>query len=175
MSCLPQTPIGVRLLDSGWITPSTAIDTANALGIGEPLYAEVIVISGIASATNQTCILRQILFEETASSSGNIKKPDVLVLLWTRTTSIPTTPTANTIYNPVTTNYIGAFPIAEANYVRWSDTVWQARIAPDYIFTTGTEAVSVDFHCVILSNEATPVTFASSAATRIRAVCEPSV
>lgn len=175
MSCIPQTPVATRYLDSGWVTPVTPIDTTNALGVGEPLYAEVITVPGVAMTTNEAGKIRQIQIEETASSSANIKKADLLVLVWTRATSAPTTPTLNTVYNPSTTNYIGSFKISEADYVRWSDTVWTATIYPERIFKSGTDAVASDFHCVLVSNESTPVTYAGSASMRVRIVTEPGV
>lgn len=175
MSCIPQTPIASRYLDSGWTSFVTAIDTTNALGVGEPTHAEVLVVPGMATTTQEPGRIVQIQIEETAGSSANIKKADLLVLLWTRATSAPTTPTLNTVYNPSTTNYIGAFKIAEADYVRWSDTVWQATIKPSHIFTSGSDAVASDFHCVILSNESSAITYAASAALRVRIVTEPGV
>lgn len=173
MSCIPITPVGFRRLDSGFITPTTTIDSTNALGVGEPPYAEVLVIPGIATTTSQVVRIVQISIEETASSSANIKKADLLLNLWTRAASAPTTPVANTVYNPTTTNQVGVFSIAEANYTRWSDTVWVATIYPDnFTFTTGGEAVATDLHAVILSNESTPVTYAASAQLRVRVVTE---
>lgn len=174
MSCLPQTPIAKRYLDTGWVNFVTPIDTTNALGVGEPTHAEVLVVPGVATTTNEPGRIVQIQLEETAGSSANIKKADLLVLLWTRATSAPTTPTLNTVYNPSTTNYIGAFKIAEADYTRWSDTVWQATIKPDHVFTSGTDATAKDFHAVVLSNESSAITYSASAAFRLRIVTEPA-
>lgn len=174
MSCLPQTPIAKRYLDSGWTSFVTAMDTTNALGVGEPTHAEVLVVPGLATTTNEPGRIVQIQIEETAGAAADIKKPDLLVLLWTRATSAPTTPTLNTVYNPSTTNYIGAFKIAEADYTRWSNTVWQATVKPDHVYTSGSDAVAKDFHAVVLSNESTPVTFAASASLRVRIVTEPA-
>lgn len=173
MSCLPQTPIAKRYLNSGWTSFVTPMDTTNALGVGEPTHAEVLVVPGVSTTTNEPGRIVQIQIEETAGAAADIKKADLLVLLWTRASSAPTTPTLNTVYNPSTTNYIGAFKVAEADYVRWSDTVYQATIKPDHVFVSGTDAVASDFHCVIVSNEST-VTFAASAALRVRIVTEPA-
>jgi hypothetical protein len=174
MSCIPQTPIANRYLDSGWVTPVTPIDTTNTMGVGEPLYAEIITVPNVATTTNESGKIHQIHIEETASSGANIKKHDLLVLVWTRATSAPTTPTLNTVYNPSTTNYIGAFPIVEANYVRWSDTVYTATIKPDHIFKSGTDAVATDFHIAIVSNESGGITYTSPASMRVRIVTEPA-
>jgi hypothetical protein len=59
--------------------------------------------------------------------------------------------------------------------VRWSDTVWQATIKPSHVFTSGSDAVASDFHCVVLSNESSAITYAASAALRVRIVTEPGV
>jgi hypothetical protein len=174
MSCIPQTPIAHRYLDSGWITPTTAQDTTNALGMGEPLFAEVLILPNVATTTNESGRIQQIQIEEIAATAADIKKPDLLVLVWTRATSAPAAPTANTVYNPSTTNYIGSFKIAESDYVRWSNTVWTATINPARIFKSGADAVATDFHVVILSNESTPVTFVAGAGMRIRIATEPA-
>ena len=174
MSCIPQTPIAKRYLDSGWITPTTALDTTNSLVTGEPLYAEIITVPNVATTTNESGRIAQIHIEETASSAANVKKADLLVLVWTRATSAPTAPVANTVFNPSTTNYIGSFKIAEADYTRWSDTVWSAVVKPDYVFKSGTDAVATDFHVAILSNESGGVTFAASGSFRLRVITEPA-
>ena len=174
MPCIPQTPIAQRFLDSGWITPTTAIDTTNSLVMGKPPYAEVLTLPSVSTTTSELGTIRQIQIEETASSAANIKKADLYVLLWTRTTSAPTAPVANAVYNPVTTNYIATFKIAETDYVRWSDTVWTATVNPNRIFKSGGDAVSTDMVAVILSNESGGVTYAASAQLRLRVITEPA-
>lgn len=170
MSCNPQTPIGDRIYDSDWVA-FASIDTTNALGTGEPVKDEVLTLTSVMDGTEQAGYIQQIQVRETASSSANIKKPDLIVLLYTD--SAPTTPTLNTVYNGSTTNLIGTFTVAEADYKRVSDTVWQATITPAYAFRTGTAATASNLYAVVLSNESTPVTFAASAGIALRVWTKP--
>lgn len=174
MSCLPNTPVASNILtatnstDHGWQSVGTVITTA--LSQYYPVSASVVTLSGLAQTTEQHMIIRQIEFEETASSSANIKKCPLVVLLYN--TSAPTTPTSGAVYNGATTNLLGVFTIADSDYKRLSDTVWIATINPNKYVRTGTTSTSSSFYAVILSNSGTSVTFAASAAARIRVFSE---
>jgi hypothetical protein len=130
----------------------------------------VVTLSGVAQTTQQHAIIRQLEFEETASSSANIKKCPLIVLLYNSTA--PTTPTSGAVYNGSTTNLLGVFTIADSDYRRVSDTVWIAGIKPDKYVRTGTLSTSSTFFAVVLSNSATSVTYAADAAARLRLFTE---
>lgn len=174
MSCLPNTPIATNVLtydesnDHGWYSLGALITTA--LSQYYPLTTTVASLSGLAQTTQQHCIVKQIEFEETASSSANIKKCPLTVLLYN--TTAPTTPTAGAVYNGSTTNFLGAFTVADTDYHRVSDTVWTAVIKPDRYVRTGTQSASSTFYAVVLSNSGTSVTYASSASARLRIFTE---
>lgn len=174
MSCLPNTPIATNVLtfdastDHGWNSLGALI--TNALSQYYPLTTTVASLSGLAQTTQQHCIVRQIEFEETASSSANIKKCPLLVLLYN--TSAPTTPTSGAVYNGSTTNLLGVFTIADTDYKRVSDTVWIASINPNKYVRTGTQSSSSTFYAVVLSNSGTSVTYAADAAGRLRIFTE---
>jgi hypothetical protein len=174
MSCLPNTPVAANVLsatnstDHGWQSVGTVITTA--LSQYYPVAAAVVTLSGVAQTTQQHAIIRQIEFEETASSSANIKKCPLIVLLYNSTA--PTTPTSGAVYNGSTTNLLGVFTIADSDYRRVSDTVWIAGIKPDKYVRTGTLSTSSTFFAVVLSNSATSVTYAADAAARLRLFTE---
>lgn len=174
MSCLPNTPIATNVLtydesnDHGWYSLGALITTA--LSQYYPLTTTVASLSGLAQTTQQHCIVKQIEFEETASSSANIKKCPLTVLLYN--TTAPTTPTSGAVYNGSTTNFLGAFTVADTDYHRVSDTVWTAVIKPDRYVRTGTQSASSTFYAVVLSNSGTSVTYASSASARLRIFTE---
>jgi hypothetical protein len=174
MSCLPNTPVAANVLsatnstDHGWQSVGTVITTA--LSQYYPVAAAVVTLSGVAQTTQQHAIIRQLEFEETASSSANIKKCPLIVLLYNSTA--PTTPTSGAVYNGSTTNLLGVFTIADSDYRRVSDTVWIAGIKPDKYVRTGTLSTSSTFFAVVLSNSATSVTYAADAAARLRLFTE---
>lgn len=174
MSCLPNTPIATNVLtydesnDHGWYSLGALITTA--LSQYYPLTTTVASLSGLAQTTQQHCIVKQIEFEETASSSANIKKCPLTVLLYN--TTAPTTPTSGAVYNGSTTNLLGVFTISDTDYKRVSDTVWIASINPDKYVRTGTQSSSSTFYAVVLSNSATSVTFNSSSSGRVRVFTE---
>jgi len=74
MSCLPNTPVVQNILtatnstDNGWVSLGAIITTA--LSQYYPLSTSVLTFSGTAQTSNQHMIMRQIEFEETASSSA---------------------------------------------------------------------------------------------------------
>ena len=176
MSCLPNTPVVTNVLsatnstDQGWISLGAIIATPTALSQYHPLSTSVLTFSGTAQTSNQHMLLRQIEFEETASSSANIKKTPLLVLVYNNAS--PTAPTSGAVYNGSTTGLVGAFQIAEADYVRISDTVWSAVVYPNRYFRTGTSALASTLYAVVLSNKATSVTYAADSTARVNVFTE---
>lgn len=174
MSCLPNTPVVKNVLSAtnstndGWVSFGAII--TDALSQYYPLSTFVRTYSGTAQTSNQHMILRQLQFEETASSSANIKKTPLLVLVYNNAS--PTPPVSGAVYNASTTNLVGAFQIAEADYVRVSDTVWSAAIYPDRYFRTGTSALASTLYVVVLSNKATSVTYAADSSARVNLFTE---
>lgn len=174
MSCLPNTPVTANILTStastanGWESLGNLI--TNALSQYYPLSTTVLSFPGTAQTTNQHAIVRQIEFEETASNKDNIKKTPLLVLLYNNTS--PTAPVSGSVYNASTTNLMGVFEIAEADYKRVSDTVWSANISPDRYIRTGTTATASTMYAIVLSNKATSVTYAANATGRVRIFTE---
>ena len=174
MSCLPNTPIAPNLLsatnssDLGWID-LTSVSTS-ALSQYYPLSGTVISFDGLAQTTNQHVIIRQIEIEETAATLGDIKKCPVSIYLYNNTA--PSTPTLGAVYNGSTTNRMATINIAQADYVRVSDTVWVARVNPDYVIRTGTNANASNFYGIVISNSATSVTFAAGVGIRVKFITE---
>lgn len=174
MSCLPNTPVVTNVItatnstDQGWISLGTII--SDALSQYFPLSTSVLTFSGTAQTSNQHMILRQLEFEETATSSVNIKKTPLMVLLYNNAS--PTAPVSGAVYNGSTTNLVGAYQIAEADYVRVSDTVWSAVVNPNKYFRVGTSALASTLYAVILSNKATSVTYAANSTGRVRIFTE---
>lgn len=174
MSCIPSTPVVSSLLTTpantlGWADVGTGLITS-ALSQYYPLIAGSVTMANLATTTSQHVILRQLEFEETATSSANIKKCPLLVLIYSGLA--PTAPVSGQVYNASTTDLVGVVEIAAANYKRVSDTVWLATVNPDLYLRTTTSALASTLNYVILSNSATTVTFAASATGRLRAITE---
>ena len=174
MSCLPNTPIAPNLLsatnstDLGWID-LTSVSTS-ALSQYYPVSTTVITFEGTANTTNQHMILRQLEVEETASSSANIKKAPLHIYLYTN--SSPGAPSAGAVYNGSITNLIAVIPVAQADYVRVSDTVWVARVNPARYYRTGIGSTAGFLYGVVISNDASSLTYAASAAMRVKVITE---
>lgn len=174
MSCLPNTPVVQNILtatnstDNGWVSLGAIITTA--LSQYYPLSTSVLTFSGTAQTSNQHIIMRQIEFEETASSSANIKKTPLLVLVYNA--SSPTAPTSGAVYNGSTSNLMGVYSIAEADYIRVSDTVWSAVVNPNKYFRVGSSALASTLYAVVLSNKATSVTYAADSSARVKIFTE---
>jgi hypothetical protein len=170
MSCIPSTPIVDNLLsdsttDYGWQALGTGLITT-ALSQYYPLLAGVVAFANAAQTSRQHIITEQLEFEETASSSANIKKTPLLVLLYSG--AAPTTPTSGAVYNGSTVNLVGVVEIATGDYKRVSDTVWVARVKPEIHWRTTNGVLASTLNAVVLSNSASAVTYAASAAGRLR-------
>jgi hypothetical protein len=171
MSCLPNTPIASNIVTTpaaaGWVAFSSV--TTNALLSYYGVSAEVLSFPALGSTTNQHQVLRQIELEETATSSGNIKKAKLLVYLYTD--SAPSAPSTSAVYNASTVNLMcGPIAIDTANYVRVSDTVWTATVNPARYIRTGTSSTAQNIYVVVIADQA--VTYAASAALRVRLTLE---
>lgn len=171
MSCIPATPIVTSILSQpssqGWASLGTGLITT-ALSRYFPLLAGVVPYYAVFETTNQHGIIRQVQFEEKAATSGDIKKTPLLIVIY-EGQSTPTTPTSGAVYNPSTVGLIGVVSIAEADYVRTSDTVWTATARPNlYVRSGATSASDQNVNLVVLSDKATSVTYATGAEGRIR-------
>lgn len=171
MSCLPNTPIASNITTApaanGWVAYDDISTSALSQYYG--FKAQVLTFSAVAATTNQHLVLRQIEIEETASSSANIKKPKLLVYLYTD--AAPTAPATNAVYNASTSNLMcGPIAIDTANYTRVSDTVWNAAVNPARYIRTGTTASASNIYVVAIVNEA--VTFSASAGIRVKLTLE---
>lgn len=174
MSCLPNTPIANNLLsatnstDLGWVDVASVI--TSALSQYYPLSTGVLSFDNLAQTTNQHVVLRQLEVEETASSSANIKKCPLIIYLFNNTS--PGSPSSGAVYNPSVSNLIGQIAVAQSDYKRVSDTVWVARVTPEFYFRTGTNSNASNFYATVISDSATSVTYAASAAMRIKIITE---
>lgn len=174
MSCLPLTPIAYNLLsasnslDHGWISfPSV---TLTALSQFYPLTVATLQFDNLAQTTNQHVQAVQLQIEETASSNANIRQAPLKVYLYNNTS--PTTPTLGAVYDASTTNLVGVFNVATADYTRISATKYVATIKPDLYFRTGTSSAPNIFFAVVVSNDAGTVTYASGVEMRIKIITQ---
>ena len=175
MSCIPSTPVVPSIhsnpTSQGWATLGSGLITT-ALSQYYPILAGVVPYYDLFETTGQHAIIRQVEFEETASSSANIRKVPLIIAIY-EGNATPTTPTSGAVYNPSTTGLIGTIEIAEADYKRTSDTVWTAVVNPHRYIRSGQVSSSDDnVNLVILSNRATSVTYASGAQGRVRIFAE---
>ena len=168
MSCIPNTPIASDVRDDGWQSFSSILTTTAAQW--KPISAEVLAFDSMLEAENQSGIIRQLVYEETAGASGDIKKNDIMFYIYH--VAAPTTPTSGTVYNPSTGNLLGQVEVTTADYERTSDTVWTARVNPNLYITSDTGNLATTFYVVGLFSNATPSSYTASAAGRVRMWCE---
>lgn len=177
MSCLPTTPTTNNVLTDivtsntdGWVNVGTM--STSALTQYYPVQATpaVLTYNGVFQTTFQHGRVLQFQIEETASSSGNIKKTALQIYLYTN--SAPATPTGGAVYNGSPTGLIGIVEVATSDYKRLSDTVWVATVKPDIWIRTGSTASSINVYAVVLANEAK--TYAASTTLRARLFTEQS-
>jgi len=173
MGCVPITPVGAQLQSdtattAGWVELDSV--STSALTRYYPLTITPTQFVGMAQTTRQHLILREFAVEETASSAANIKKAPLLVYLYG--SQSPTAPVLGSVYNASTVRLLAVVSIPAANYVRVSDTVWRAIVTPnDYVRTeSSSDATSV--WAVVVSDQATTLTYAASAAMRLYMVTE---
>jgi hypothetical protein len=164
MSCLPNTPIATDVRDDGWQSFTTILTTTAAQW--KPISESVPTFEAVIEAESQSAVIRQVSVEETAASSGDLKKQDLTLYVYNAAS--PTAPTAGTVYNPSTTNLVGQIQITASDYERTSDTVWTATINPNRYFTTGSGNLASNLYLVALYANATPTAYTASAAMRVR-------
>lgn len=174
MSCIQSTPTVSNVLtdpttDYGFEAVGTSIVTS-ALSQYYPLAAAVVVLYGQAQTSRQHGIIRQLEFEETASSSANIKKTPLQVLIYSGTA--PTTPTTGAVYNGSSTDLVCIVEVAASDYKRLSDTVWVATVKPNQYYRTTSGSGAANMYAVVLSNSSTSVTYAASSTARLRLFTE---
>ena len=170
MSCIPNTPTAPQLMtpsngsDYGWVDLSNV--TTNALSQYYPLSISVVQMDNLANNNNQHVIVQQVEVEETATSSANIRTAPLRIYLYNNST--PIAPTLGAVYNASTFDLVAVLDVATADYKRVSDTVHRAVSNPArYLRTSSANAPNI-FFAVVVSNSATTVTYAASAAIRIK-------
>ena len=171
MACIPSTPTtNVYLSDTTALYKSLGAISTSALSQYYPLELTptVLTFSGMAQSTYQHLRIAQVQIRETASSSANIKKTALQVLLFTN--AAPSAPTAGAVYNPAVTDMLGIVEIATADYKRWSDTVWLATVNTNILVRTGTLATATNIYAVVLANETK--TYAASASVEVALITE---
>ena len=171
MACIPSTPTtNVYLSDTSALYKSLGTISTSALSQYYPLETSpsVLTFSQVAKSTYQHLRIAQVQIRETASSSANIKKTALQVLLFTD--AAPSAPSAGNVYNPSTTNMLGVVEIATADYKRWSDTVWVASVNTNLFVRTGTLATATNIYAVVLANETK--TYAASAIVEVSLITE---
>lgn len=173
MACVPITPTGPQLQSdtasgAGWVNLDS-VDTS-ALSRYYPLTTSAVQFVGVAQTTRQHLILRSFGVEETASSSANIKKAPLLVYLYG--SQAPTAPVLGSVYNASTARLLAVVPITAADYVRVSDTVWRAIVHPDLYIRTEATSDATSMYAVVLSDQATTLTYAASASMRLYMVTQ---
>jgi hypothetical protein len=172
MSCLPNTPIAANILTdpatNGWQDVGASLLTSN-LSRYFPIVASLITVRNM-TATNQHAIVRQIDFEETASSSANIRKHPLIVYMFGSGATV--SPASGAAFNPDLTYLIGQFEISASDYKRTRDDVWTATINPNRYIRQTTSATAQNLLLAIVSNDANTISYAAGAEARVRVFTE---
>lgn len=173
MSCLPLTPIAAQLQSdtvstAGWVDVDS-VDT-NALSRYYPLSATPTPLDGVAQTTRQHLIVRQLRIEETAATSGDIKKTPLIVYLYGSV--LPAAPSLGSVYNASTVRLLGQISVPAAAYTRTADTVWTATVNPDLYIRTEATSNATQMWAIVVSDSSSSVTYAASAAMRLNLITE---
>lgn len=172
MSCIPNTPTAANILsdpaDLGWCDVGTSLITSS-LSRYYPILAGFVTVRAM-NTTNQHAIIRQIDFEETAASSGDIKKHPLIV--YVLGAGAGSSPSAGAVYNPDVTYLLGSFEIVATDYKRVNETKWVATINPNRYIRQTTAASAQNLLLAIVSNDASTISYASGAEGRIRVFTE---
>jgi len=172
MSCLPNTPIAANILTdpatNGWQDVGVSLLTSN-LSRYWPILAGLVTVRNM-TATNQHAIVRQIDFEETASSAANIKKHPLIVYMFGAGATV--SPASGAAFNPDLAYLIGQFEIAAADYKRTRDEVWTATINPNRYIRQTTASTAQNLLLAFVSNDASTISYASGAEARARVFTE---
>ena len=172
MSCLPNTPIAANILSDpgtlGWSDLGSGLITTS-LSRYYPIVAALVTVRAMTT-TNQHAIIRQVDFEETAATSGDIKKHPLIV--YVLGAGAGTSPSSGAVYNPDTTYLLGQFEVPAADYKRTTDTKWTATIKPNLYIRQTTAASAQNLLLAIVSDSSSSVSYASGAAGRVRLFVE---
>lgn len=165
MSCSPALATADHILttpdNAGWVTLTGVVTTALVADYG--LSTAVLSFPSIATAPNQHIVLEQVEIEETAATSGDIKKADLKLLFYTQT---PSSPSTSAVYNGSTTNYMGQVTVDDTEYKRLADTIWHAVKSTDVHMRTGTGSTASTIYVVVLAAQS--VTYVSGVAIRVK-------
>lgn len=165
MSCSPALATADHILTTpdsgGWVTLTGVVTSALLANYG--LSTAVLSFPSIATQPNQHLVLEQVEIEETAATSGDIKKADIKLLFYTSTPSSPSTSAA---YNGSTTGYMGQVTVDDTEYARLADTIWHATKNCDVHMRTGTGSTPSTIYVVVLAAQS--VTYVSGVAVRVK-------
>jgi len=172
MSCLPNTPIAANILTDpgtlGWCDVGTNLITSS-LSRYHPILGAFVTVRAMTT-TNQHGIIRQIDFEETAATSGDIKKHPLIVYILGA--GAGSSPVSGSIYNPDTASLLGQAEIVAADYKRTNDTKWTASVKPNLYIRQTTAASAQNLLVAIVSDSASSISYASGAQGRVRLFVE---
>lgn len=173
MGCLPLTPVAAQLQSdtassAGWVDLASV--STSALSRYYPLTATPVAFTGVAQTTRQHLILRQLRIEETAASSGDIKKAPLIVYIYGSVNPGPAT--LGAVYNAATVRLLAQVSVPASAYERTSDTVWTATVNPNRYLRTEETSDATAMWAVIVSDQATTLTYAASASMRVNIVTE---
>ena len=172
MSCLPNTPTAANILSDpsalGWSDVGASLLTTS-LTRYYPIVGAFVTVRAMTT-TNQHAIIRQVDFEETAATSGDIKKHPLIV--YVLGAGAGTSPVGGAVYEPDTTYLLGQFAITAADYVRTTNTKWTATIKPNLYIRQTTAASAQNLLLAIVSDSASSVSYATGAAGRVRLFVE---
>lgn len=172
MSCLPNTPTAANILSDpaalGWSDVGASLLTTS-LTRYYPIVGAFVTVRAMTT-TNQHAIIRQVDFEETAATSGDIKKHPLLV--YVLGAGAGTSPAGGAVYEPDMTYLLGQFAITAADYVRTTNTKWTASIKPNLYVRQTTAASAQNLLLAIVSDSASSVSYATGAAGRVRLFVE---
>lgn len=166
MSCTPANVVHDHILSDpdaeGWVTFSAP--STSALLTYYAIAPEVVTFQNVATKPNQHLEILQIEFEETAATSGDLKKADLIVALYSG--SAPSTPSSSAVNNLSATNLLGTYQIEDTDYKYEAATRWKATVRPNKFIRTGTSANSSSIYAVVLANQS--VTYIAGLAFRMR-------
>lgn len=172
MSCIPNTPIAANILSDpaalGWCDVGANLITSS-LSRYYPILAGFVTVRAM-NTTNQHAIVRQLDFEETAASSGDIKKHPLIVYILGA--GAGTSPASGAAYEPDTVYLLGQVAITAADYRRTTETKWTATIKPDLCIRQTTASSAQNLLLAIVSDSSSSISYAASAAGRIRLFVE---
>jgi len=171
MSCTPANVVHDHILSAsgssstdGWVTVTSPSTSALLTSYG--VTTSILTFDNVATASNQHIELVQFEIEETAATSGDLKKKGLKLMLYSN--SSPSSASTSAVYNASTTNLIGQVEVATADYKRVADTIWVAKVNPYTFMRTVTGSTPTTIYGVLITTEA--VTYVSGVALRVRPI-----